>query len=596
MNRTILTAIWLMAVSAVPASAEQITTDEARSIATRFFDNGQDLTKSTAAVSLSYTQADSRNPAYYVFSHDNGRGFVVVSGDDRMPQIVGYSHHNPFDADRMPDGLKAFFANYASVVDAVREGTAYPATETGGGVAIGPLMTVQWDQDAPFNDKCPEIKSQRAATGCVATAMAQVMKYHAYPSQGYGKVTWEKENFDLSQSVYDWTLMPDRYISGRYTTTEADQVAQLMLDCGHAVQMKYGRESGALTEYVAPAFVKHFGYSECIQYQMRSSWTDSGWIGLIRANLSENLPVIYGGDGLQGGHQFICDGIDTADRLHINWGWSGLSDGFYDMNALSPDDVGIGGNAISFNEYQDIVCWIRPLSESDRVPATWSPHLALGYMEIETKTDDNGRYQTTSKLNPTIRASVEIDNATGGRVEFKYGYIIYNAAGNEVARSVTRTSSFSDAGYYLPDVTITVALKGLTPGKYHISWRWQNTEIGASPELQAFWAGDLAEGFWIEVRDDGYYAVNGDGAGIDGVAADTSSWKLTAAAGGFVLTGAPAGSDVRVYSAQGSLVATATASDDDTFIDMSGNRNGLYIIAVTAPDGTSQSFKSIFRD
>ncbi len=594
MSRSILALICL--ISTTGAMAEQITPDEAESAALNFFTSRHGMSRSKdATVSLAYVPADSDTPAYYVFRRDNIPGFVVISGDDDMPQIVGYSYTNPFDAEMIPDGLKAFFSGYTSIVDAVREGTVRPAAEPAGGPAIGPLMQVQWDQDAPYNNKCPRMGVQRAATGCVATAMAQIMKYHAYPSNGYGTVVWNNRTFDLSASSYDWSMMPDRYISGSYTPDEADQVAQLMLDCGHAVQMEYGEESGALTEYVAPALVKNFGYDGGIQYQMRSGWSDDGWTGLIRSNLEQGLPVIYGGNGNLGGHQFICDGIDTSDLLHINWGWSGMSDGFYDINALSPEDVGIGGSAVTFNNDQDIICWIRPASESNSVPETWQPHLASGYMEILTKTDSNGRYQVASTDKPAIRASFEIDNATGGRITFRYGYVIYDINGVEVSRSINLSGTLHDAGYYIPEAIVSVSVGNLPTGKYHISWRWQNTMEGATSGLQEFWTGDTGEGFWIEVRPDGYYATTGTPSGTEPVITDLPSWQITSIAGQFELSGAPEHTCVRVYSVDGAHVSTTVTAPDCRIIDMTGSRPGLYIISATAPDGTSESFKSVLR-
>ena len=581
------------------AAAEQVSPAQALATAKRFMapaSTGTGVTtNSITQMRLAYTPGSADAAGYYVFTRNGDNGFVIVSGDDRLPQIVGYSFSNQFDPDMMPDGLKAYLADYTALVDGVRQGEAVPSAVTGGGAAIGPLMTVQWDQDAPFNDKCPRVGLQRAATGCVATAMAQVMKYHSHPAQGNGTVTWEGTKFDLSKSTYNWAMMPDRYLKGSYTSAQAAQVAQLMLDCGHAVQMEYGTESGALTEYVAPALVKNFGYDGAIEYQVRSGWSDEAWIQLIRYNLGQGWPVIYGGNGDAGGHQFICDGIDTDDLLHINWGWSGMSDGFYDMNILSPDDVGIGGSAITFNEGQDMVCGIRPAGSSNDA-SSWQPHLILCAMTIATKTDSSGRYKITNATNPAIQAKFEIDNATGGAVKFKFGYVICDADGNEVSRTIGYSGSFADAGYYIPSTTVSVSVKDLPAGKYHVMWRWQDNTSGTSQELREFWVGDLAEGFWFEVRSDGYYEAEPEQAGLGAVMPDaTSQWFAVGGSGEVTVSGAPDGSSIQIFTADGALVASATASGETTTVSAGSASAGLRIVAVMAPDGSRKVFKTIVR-
>jgi len=595
MTRLTIALLWL--ATALSAVAGPVSPDQALATATRFMiplDGASVTANSATRMRLAYTSGSADGAGCYVFSRNDGDGFVIVSGDDRLPQIVGYSFDNPFDPVMMPEGLKAYIADYTAMVDSVREGAAVPVTTTAGGAAIGPLMSVRWDQGAPFNDKCPRVGLQRAASGCVATAMAQVMKYHSHPAQGNGTVTWNGTKFDLSQSTYNWAMMPDRYLKGSYTSGEAMQVARLMLDCGHAVQMEYGTESGTLTEYVAPALVKNFGYDGGIEYQARSGWSDGAWIQLIRYNLEQGWPVIYGGNGDEGGHQFICDGIDADDLLHINWGWGGMSDGFYDMNILSPDDVGIGGSGITFNEGQDMVCGIRPAASANDA-VSWQPHLILCAMTIGTKTDSFGRYRITDAADPVIDASFEIDNATGGAVKFKIGYVICDTDGKEVARLIKWTGNFAGAGYYIPSTTIKVSVKDLPVGKYHVMWRWHENKLGASETLREFWAGDLAEGFWFEVRADGYYAAEPQHSGIEAITDASTQWSVVAGTGEVIVTGAPDGSIIQIFTTDGSMIASATASGEETAVSAGYVSAGLRIVVVTAPDGARKVFKTIVR-
>lgn len=594
MKRIITNLLCIIAI--LSAAAAQVSPEQAQATAAYILGSADGTTTHTASVAIpTYTPTNPEGAEYYIFGGSNGRGFVIVSGDDELPAIVGYSHTNPFDPDMMPDGVKAFLKDYSALVDAVRHGSV-DIPQPCGGSAIGPLMSVEWDQDAPYNNKCPRMGLQRAPTGCVATAMAQVMKYHAHPANGYGTVTWEKQEFDLSLSNYDWDLMPDRYVKGQYTTAQANQVAQLMVDCGHAVQMEYGSESsGALTEYVAPALVRNFGYDGGIQYQMRSGWSDDAWLRLIRDNLEQGLPMIYGGNGDAGGHQFVCDGIDSNDLLHINWGWSGISDGYYDMNLLSPGDVGIGGDGLTFNEGQDIICYIKPADPGSNTADAWQPHLALCAMNISTPVNASGRYITASDTDPLINVKFEIDNATGGPVKFKYGYIICDAAGTEVARAINYSGSFRDAGYYTPETTVAVSAKDLAQGKYHVMWRWQLNSTGASTDLREFWAGDIAEGFWFEVRADGCYQAKAEPAGTEPIPV-SPQWAVSSSSyGHLIVSGAPEGSSINALTIQGITVANATATDAATDIDLSHAPAGVYIIHVTAPDGRRQVFKTILR-
>ena len=237
-------------------------------------------------------------------------------------------------------------------------------------VVVEPLVTTKWNQDAPFNNFAPEYtddnnNTQRCATGCAATAMAQIMKFHNWPEQGVGHYSYEHQSFgtissNFSEHVYDWTNMIDRYNNGEYSNVQADAVALLMKDCGVSLNMNYGPVSGASIYSYTPAFKNYFRYSS--RTVNRSGCETAEFTKIITDELQEGRPIIYCGTGEDGGHAFVVDGYDTNYFLHVNWGWGGYSDGYFDMNYMDPAGLGIGGGSGAFKWNQGIVL-ARPLKD-----------------------------------------------------------------------------------------------------------------------------------------------------------------------------------------------------------------------------------------
>lgn len=235
---------------------------------------------------------------------------------------------------------------------------------------VEPLVSTKWNQDAPFNNFAPEYtddnnNTQRCATGCAATAMAQIMKFHNWPEQGVGHYSYEHQSFgtissDFSKHVYDWTNMIDRYNNGEYSNVQADAVALLMKDCGVSLNMNYGPVSGASIYSYTPAFKNYFRYSS--RTVNRSGCETAEFTRIITDELQEGRPIIYCGTGEDGGHAFVVDGYDTNYFLHVNWGWGGYSDGYFDMNYMDPAGLGIGGGSGAFKWNQGIVL-ARPLKD-----------------------------------------------------------------------------------------------------------------------------------------------------------------------------------------------------------------------------------------
>lgn len=319
------------------------------------------------------------NSYYYVFNIGTDGGFVIVSGDDRTPEILGYSDAGHFDAQNIPDNMRAFLQGYADEIQHMPE--TMPAASRGVGQkkvvrsSINPLIQTTWNQGRPYNNLCPMFLNtpDRCVTGCVATAMAQVMYYHSWPNQvanaipayqcstnwtGYGRISVEgvpagtNINWDdmwLDYPDHDENVAESSLSENEQTANAA--VAQLMAYCGRSVQMNYGNAinggSSASAHDVVGALVDYFDYDARAKYVERSSCGYADWIALIYNELAAGRPMIFGGQSTGGGHAFVCDGYDEDDFFHINWGWGGMSDGYFRLSGLTPDAQGAGGSSSS---------------------------------------------------------------------------------------------------------------------------------------------------------------------------------------------------------------------------------------------------------
>lgn len=359
---TILIAI---CVSALFANGKQISQNAALSAARKYSRTGQ------VAPAKNLRSDKTNNAPYYAFNLE--QGYVIVSGDDEMTELVGYAENGFFDAENVPPQMQLWLDGYAEYVAAVQSGKAKARKillSDSPSVVVEPLVTTKWNQDAPFNNFAPEYtddnnNTQRCATGCAATAMAQIMKFHNWPEQGVGHYSYEHQSFgtissNFSEHVYGWTNMIDRYNNGEYSNVQADAVALLMKDCGVSLNMNYGPVSGASIYSYTPAFKNYFRYSS--RTVNRSGCETAEFTKIITDELQEGRPIIYCGTGEDGGHAFVVDGYDTNYFLHVNWGWGGYSDGYFDMNYMDPAGLGIGGGSGAFKWNQGIVL-ARPLKD-----------------------------------------------------------------------------------------------------------------------------------------------------------------------------------------------------------------------------------------
>lgn len=312
----------------------------------------------------------------YVFACRDGRGFLVVSADDAMCPLLGYSASACVDVSTVPPAMRYWLKTYAREIEAAAsEGRSYIASAVSRRVrhAIEPLVSTRWNQDTPYNNMCPDVDGARAVTGCVATALAQVMRYHRWPQQGHGANSYmltdgTEVSMNFADSYFEWNEMLDDYALQVATPTQSSAVAELMFACGVAVDMQYtSTESGAQVLDVPAAMVKYFDYDKGIRYLSRDYYGLYAWEELIYDQLVEFGPVQYSGQSNEGGHSFVCDGYSSDGYFHFNWGWGGMSDGYFLLTALDPDEQGIGGSMSGFSYDQSIIANVSRPAGSETV-------------------------------------------------------------------------------------------------------------------------------------------------------------------------------------------------------------------------------------
>lgn len=441
----------------------------------------------------------SQNDAlYYVFNKSADRGFVIVSGDDRAKNILGYSENGTFNIDSIPDALRSWLATYEKEISylyAQSENVTnmpvikvtYPFSSPYA-KEIAPLLgKIKWNQGYPYNNLCPVINATngaKAATGCVATAMAQVMRFHKYPAVGMGSQTYVPRNFtsalsvDFSKSVYDWENMSEVYDQNS-TATQMNAVAKLMYDCGVSMEMNYGPSSGAVTTDMALAFITNFGYDSNLQYYTRDYTPYPEWIDLLKKELNASRPILYGGNATDVGHQFVCDGYNSLDLFHFNWGWGGRSDGYFEISALNPGSLGTGGgNSGGFNYNQDIVVGVQ---KAGATPSSPSYVFTIDYPMTSS----------VSSMGRTLSTSITVKrmfNAGISTLKGKRGLALYDKNGLvEVLASLDVTNCTMYSGWPVTTFPISIPqtvadgnykLYSVYKGNNQSEWSIANSPVG----------------------------------------------------------------------------------------------------------------------
>lgn len=426
---------------------------------------------SQSSVKLVYTaRTQTDTPAVYVFDNADDKGFLLLSADDMAIPVLGYTDEGTFDTKRISPQLQYWLSEYARQIEyisqhGVKEQDPLKTRALGG--AIAPMIRTKWNQDTPYNNLCPPDGTKLSMTGCVATAMAQVMNYWKYPASGTGSISYEAKkigttlSMDFSTVSFDWSNMLDSY-GDSYTDAQATAVATLMKACGYSVEMNYGaNESGAQTINIARALVENFGYNPNITYQQRDYYTGSQWNEMVYNELKAGRPVLYAGASLTGAHQFICDGYDGNGFFHFNWGWGGTSDGYYTLDALSPTSQGIGGSSGGYNYGQSIICGVQKGSTAEG----YSGFLLDGGLRAAA---------TGIQLNVTLTEGAWILNSSYKTISGIIGFIIESVDGgtSQTKESNKKYELKPGFGYKAENVSLSFDFPndtGVKNGKYKVT-------------------------------------------------------------------------------------------------------------------------------
>jgi len=314
--------------------------------------------KASTQLSLVYTGKTTDNTDAFFIFNCQPNGFVIVAADDRMFPILAYSTEGKFDLVAAEEGPKVFLDAYCSDLEtAISENLAQLPENRDfsnqDGRSVGPLCTSTWHQTQLYNDQCPaddEGYNGHVKSGCVANAMAQIMRYwewpktgtgsHSYYCYGYYGTSYGTLTANFGEADYRYELMPD-FLDYTSPQAEVDAIALLEYHAGVSVDMDYGANaSGAYTEDAKDAFIQYFRYSNNIVFADRDEYDDQQWIELMKNEIDNGRPMLYSAysytkDATRGGHAFVCDGYDENDFLHFNWGWQGFDNGFYSINAMN---------------------------------------------------------------------------------------------------------------------------------------------------------------------------------------------------------------------------------------------------------------------
>lgn len=364
---------------------------------------------------------------------------LFLSADDVARPVLGWCDSGSFALDSIPPALQYMLDCYSlEIAEASKSGAApYSATTlaTESRADIAPLVTTHWNQSAPFNNMCPEYEGNRSVTGCVATAMAQVMNYHEWPKKATGTYTYhwtlgdQDLSIDLSTVSFDWDNMLDDYTSSA-TDAQQNAVAELMKVCGYLSDMAYSpSESGAASSKAVSALAIRLGYAKDIHMANRSSYALTDWIALLYSELADGRPIMYSGRNSSSGHAFVIDGYQSGDLFHVNWGWGGMSDGYFAICALDPANQGIGGSPSGYNLRQTAAIGVRPNDGTTAFPAatlTVSGNLITDAETYERYSNEAIPFRSTDTFiclnNSTTAASytygVKLTNVSTGEVTF----------------------------------------------------------------------------------------------------------------------------------------------------------------------------------
>ena len=486
---------------ALALSAGVRTPQEALTIASQFT-TPQGASRMRARASEASSVIADSAAAYYAVNTRGG--FVLVGADDRLPEVLGYSDQASFDPDNISPEFRYWMQCYEEELSQITNPLSPPLRGgwgvspssplyggTEGGVSVSPserglggvppLLSSTWNQSSPYNDLAPLYNETggRCVTGCVATAMAQVMYYHKHPEIGTGSHSylWVCTNpvgksatlsANFGQTVYDWSSMLDTYKS--YTPQQGAAVATLMYHCGVSIEMGYGQSSGAYTEKVPVALNTYFGYDPNYQRIRKDMYPADSLNRIIAAELQANRPVLVSGSNDEGGHAFVCDGCDNKGYFHINWGWGGSNDGYYLLTALNPGkSQGIGGTTKGYNKGTSFFIGLQP-AKSGTPKAI--PQMATTSFSVSSET-----FTRSTAFSASI---AKLQNYGLNNFSGSYGVALYDEDETQLIAVLKQVDNYTlNAGYYRTSEATLSSIKipnTVPAGTYHLCCVYKNAD------------------------------------------------------------------------------------------------------------------------
>ena len=434
---------------------------------------------SKQSMQLVYTgTAIDGSECYYVFSLQP-RGFVIVAADERAEPILGYSYDNPFSVDGMPDNVRYWLNHYVQQIKAAVDDGDQPSAEiaerwtllrsgqtmpTRSVTAVSPLIQTTWDQNQYYNQFCPADANGPGGhvyAGCVATAMAQIIRYWQWPNQGFNSHSYVHNNYgtlsvDYNAATYNYSNMPNS-LNSSSSSTQVAEVAKLIYHCGVAVDMDYTVGGSSAYFYpVVSALNNYFAFKDNGTYVFKSNYSDTEWSNMLKQELDNARPIFYSGQGT-GGHAFICDGYDNNGNFHFNWGWSGsYNDGYYALDALTP-------GAHSYSNDQEAIIGISVTGSFIRCSTSQMVLNVSGNGESEPQTLSVRGRSLSGNINVTVGGGFKISTngtnystsatlaSTGGTLYVKY----IPTSSNTTEYTMTLTSGSCSASVTLYGSTLT---------------------------------------------------------------------------------------------------------------------------------------------
>ena len=437
---------WAAATMAAPVTMQQALQKARQQI------RGKQLTLVETPTLTAHAPSAGKPSPYYIFNAEGNGGFVIISGDDRTDAVLGYADEGNIDLDHMPENMKAWLEGYAQQIEILANQNVQPARVPIHS-SVRPLLTCNWDQDAPYYNECPISNKQRCVTGCVATAMAQVMYFHKWPQASTTAIPeYTKNNVTyeaLPPVQFDWSSMRDEY-SPDDNDAGAKAVAKLMHYCGQSIEMAYAPEGSAANTQVIPnALRNYFGYDSGCYVISRDMLSASEWDTAIYGELAAQRPVVYSGASTDVGHAFVCDGYDGKGNYHINWGWGSFCNGYFKLSVLNPDGSGIGGSSTNDGYAFDQLAVIgvqKPTGQSSTT-GIWmeSSYITTNGSQITFDAQNNGAESANFELGMALLT----DNGLQVIISFGDGYEL-------------------DPGWFYSSLTVDASWLGLSNGTYKV--------------------------------------------------------------------------------------------------------------------------------